>query len=211
MDDNIFFGFIKELEKQLSSGTPRIDKEKWKDYCYRSNLLLGVKRKYKLARMDCILTNVFGALQYGYPDGKDLILYEMNRIDIIAATGSAEKWRQSALQAKYTYDIALEVENSLHEFQMTIRGLFDVRATKYISIFFTNESIEEDIEIPIYSMSSKSIRLSDWKPALILKDAGINFIPNINSLLIIFLSETSPKIVCAKSFPLPEGKVQVYP
>lgn len=210
-DKKIVDSFIDELEKRL----PNIDKDSWsrkgnKYKSYRSNIMLGRKSKYhdSYERKNCILTEVFKSLDDDYTydpqgDHPKRIEFEWNSIDLIAATGLVKTWKLSAKQGRWTYDIALELENNTNEFQLTIRSLFTVQATTYISIFFTDKPMEK---IKIDTCDGTSIPFSGWTPHSLLRGTNIRLYPNSHSLLVIFLSETEPKIVCTNFYDLSDEK-----
>lgn len=214
----VFPKFIEELNKHLSSDITSCDKDKWKgNHCRssRSDIMIGKQNQFYSPhkRINCILTKVFYGLQYEYDHEKDhskRIEFEWNGIDLIAATGGITgTWANSARQGKWTYDIALELENDLSEFQFTIRCLFTVHATNYISIFYTDQS-EENIKINLHD-GNDNFPFSNWKPDSLIKGTNIDFSPGNHSLLVVFLSETEPKIVCSNSYDLPDGKgIQIY-
>lgn len=86
--------------------------------------------------------------------------------DLVAVDGLGESWDRACWLGRYRVDAVVELENDLREFDLTMRGLLDVRARLYVGIFFA-ETADPLIGEALWAGESRpSRRISQWSPTV---------------------------------------------
>lgn len=154
-------------------------------------------------RSGSVLNVAFEDLGYHFMDGGNherIFSYEWNQKDVVAVDGLGEVWARACWLGRYRYDIVGEVENNLAEFDMTIRGMFDVRARLSFGIFFA-ESNDPSVGPGLWHPDrSDTIPLSEWRSP----DGGTEDLPwrfaDGDELLVLIMSVARPELLRARSF-----------
>ena len=104
---------------------------------------------------------------------------EWRRYDMLAVE-SDSSWDDDCWRGQYRNVLAVEVENNIQEFALTMRGLLDIRCEHLLGIFYAPPGIEElgDVQVGVArtqkSAKARSephrVSLLDWRPSFLPDD-----------------------------------------
>jgi hypothetical protein len=171
----------------------------WSRASERTRALKGSGR----SRDGSVLHRTFKALGYGrdFDLNERVFGYEWNGKDMVAVNGLEVPWNKACWRGRYRYDMVCEVENQLKEFEMTMRGMFDIRARLSVGIFFAVRP-DPDIGEALWNRGSADLRpLSSWSPpAGGRKDIFPWQFSEGDEVLVVVLSEKGPEILVTRQW-----------
>ena len=169
--------FVKALGDALALHAKDIDEKRWGDWAYRTHWMLGRAIKGKApARKTFILRTVMKDLDYRWhrrdPRPSDPTVADRTwtrerwGLDL-GAVESPVEWDRACWEGRWRTTLALEVENDIQEFSLTMRGLLDVQAQLRVGVFYANEPLErvEDLRVGVGPRDENTrVRLGNWTP-----------------------------------------------
>lgn len=151
-----------------------------------------------------MLHRTFTDLGYHYGDHSEhecVFAYEWFAKDVVAVQGVRSAWAGACWRGRYVNQIVCELENSIAEFEMTMRGLFDVRARLYVGIFFGGSDdplVGEKLWNP--KCADPTRPMSAWSPPSPGEEFPWSFAQG-DEVLTIVLSDSRPSIRIAPVIP----------
>jgi hypothetical protein len=112
----------------------------------------------------------------------------------LGAVQSPEEWNRDCWLGTWNTVLALEVENNLQEFSLTMRGLMDVRANLRVGIFYTDRDEHGLGDQPV-GVGTQTVRLDAWSPAALSTPRFPLPIERGAAMCAIFLSTERPRLV----------------
>jgi hypothetical protein len=148
----------------------------------------------------------FGYRRHGANGANPRVFFhERHGLDLVAVD-CAENWDQDCWKGEYRTTLALEVENRIQEFAMTMRGLLDARATLHCGIFYVPAKFEDrlgDTEVGMAAHKKDAIttqRLDDYVPPWRNSGHWAVVPSGDEQLLAVFLAENEPRVVGARCY-----------
>jgi hypothetical protein len=122
-------------------------------------------------RENSLMADAFRSLGFTFNRGgqggrenRRIFSYEWNQKDIVAVDGLDDMWDRACWRGRYHYEIVCELENRISEFDLTMRGMLDLRSHLYAGIFVTDDPDPDVGEATWNRQSSRHLRLSGWMP-----------------------------------------------
>lgn len=208
--------FVTLLEKNLAawckpSHARCITPDDWRvGGGMRTHIMKGnAIRRRRAATPNYVLRDVLeaGGYERWEPRRRDLrrvYFPERHTLDVVAID-CPSNWDDDCHRGQYRTTLAIELENDLREFEMTMRGLLDVRASLSCGIFYARDG-REPREVGVahaHDPGPQWAPLDAWRPSWFNKGWPVPPLPGERQLA-IFLSELEPRVVGARCYA-PDG------
>ncbi len=180
-----------------------IDTNRWTSRSYRTHIMLGKAiRRAESATEKSVIGQAmqrlgFARYRRGKPGSKLIWAPEWRHIDALGVE-CAGNWDRDCWNGHYRQILGVEVENDFNEFELTMRGLLDLRLQLGVGVFYlppSEESAKVDwrkVNVSGGPPGSEKQLLADWKPPWERDHFPVVVGENV-SLVAIFLDRTQPR------------------
>ena len=206
---------MEALKVALTSRAPEIDYERWRrTWGYRTHVMLGraIRGGPERGTDVHVLGEAMRLLDYaphsrrGTLQQKRIYAKEWYRLDLVAAEAETN-WHADCWRGRYrlTLTLALEVENDIREFELTMRGLLDVRVPLGVGIFYATRDDLDGIEVGVGSKGVPLVRLETWTPPWAREAPWQVRVEPGTTLAVVFLDAKWPRVIGAKTWVAHDG------
>ena len=192
---------------------PGIDPEEWGlGGELRTHIMKGDACWRRLKRSKSptyVLRTVLKSLGYEkyshrQPGQRRIYAHEWRRFDLLAID-APENWDGDCWKGRFRTSLCLELENDIQKFELTMRGMLDLRASLHCGVFYAPENYELRLDKLPIGVAHANVKngarqpLAEWKPPWNRGQWSVPVIGN-EQLLAIFLSGEEPRVIGARCY-----------
>lgn len=178
-----------------------IDRTRWPNRSYRTHIMLGKAiRRAEPATQKSVISDTLQKLGFRRYErgvsGKFIWAPEWRQIDALGVE-CAGNWDRDCWRGHYRVILGVEVENDFNEFELTMRGLVDLRLHIGVGVFYLSPNeggAKEDwseVRVTGGPPGSEALSLADWKPPWEREHWNVVVEKEV-SLVAIFLDSSKP-------------------